>query len=547
MSINSALSISINALKVNQAALNVVSNNIANMNTDGYSKQRVNLGTLHLSGNTAISKYQQIASNAGVQMTSISRYQNEYLASYFREQSTSVAYYNTSTDIANRITTALDELSDGGLSTMLDNFYAAVSTVQQNPTDTTSRLNFIQQANNLTIALNTKYNDLTEYRTFLVGDNTQASVDASQTADNVTKINTLLADIADVNKRILSSGTLNSSANNLLDQRDTLLSELSEYMNFDTSIGDNGVVSISVGNIDLIKHTVQNYKLNAKATNYTKNDDKRVEIQLINLETNQVDYQDITEKITGGSLGATLLMGSNQENTLTVQSAIDTMNDLAAGIMEVMNNIQTQGWTYDGNPDAAATKFAMAISTDADGNRILVSPSAKLFKTSDGSTKITAGNITINKDFVSNPDLLAVATVTADAGDFVEAYDAKGNFIGYTLNSDDKYGVGDGSNMIDVLNTREGTASVYLQDLSPEEYLMAQVSKIATQSESLQNQLTSQTQVMNAVESQWESETSVDLNEELTDMVKYQYAFQASSRVFNACSDILNTLVTLGQ
>lgn len=548
MSINSALSVSINALKINQAALNVVSNNISNMNNENYSKQRVNLGTMHLAGHLANSKYEQIAANAGVQMNSISRYENEFLASYFRTQTTQSEYFKTGGDIADHITTTLDELAEGGLSSSLDAFYTAVSGVQQKPADPTSRLNFIQSANNLSIAFNTKYNDLTEYRNSLVGDGTQASLDASQTAANVDKINQMLTDLASINKRILSSGTLNSSANNLLDQRDAMLTELSKYLNISTSVANNGVASVSLGNIDLIRHTEQMYTFNAKAVEYPdERDDKRVEIQLIDTHTNEVQYKDVTDKITGGSLGAILEMGSNKENALTVQSAIDTINSLAQGVFEIMNDVQMQGWNANGTPKEGATKFAMALGTDANGDKILVSPSEFLFVTSDGKYEVNAGNFTINKNFIENPDLLALASVEVQ-DPTTEMVDVVIDGKTYkTLNSDDKYGVGNGQNMIDVLKTREKTDCVSLNNMSPEEFLMSRVSLVATQSESIKNQYESQMTVKNAVQAQWKSETSVDLNEELTEMLKFQHAFQASSRVFNACSQMLNELVNLGK
>ena len=100
--------------------------------------------------------------------------------------------------------------------------------------------------------------------------------------------------------------------------------------------------------------------------------------------------------------------------------------------------------------------------------------------------------------------------------------------------------------MIDVLNTRNSTNSDKLGNLAPEEFLMKGVSKIGIQADSIENQGTSQESISKSIEDRLMSETSVDLNEELTDMIKYQRSYQASARVFNTCCDILNTLVQLG-
>ena len=90
------------------------------------------------------------------------------------------------------------------------------------------------------------------------------------------------------------------------------------------------------------------------------------------------------------------------------------------------------------------------------------------------------------------------------------------------------------------------TNSDKLGNLAPEEFLMKGVSKIGIQADSIENQGTSQESISKSIEDRLMSETSVDLNEELTDMIKYQRSYQASARVFNTCCDILNTLVQLG-
>ena len=100
--------------------------------------------------------------------------------------------------------------------------------------------------------------------------------------------------------------------------------------------------------------------------------------------------------------------------------------------------------------------------------------------------------------------------------------------------------------MIDVLNTRNSTTNSKLSNLAPEDFLMSGISKIGIQADSIENQGTSQESIVKSIEDRLMSETSVDLNEELTDMIKYQRSYQASARVFNACCDILNTLVSLG-
>lgn len=545
MSINSALTMAVNALQVNQLALNVVQNNVANMNTEGYTKQRVNLATRALGGSQALNVQTQAYRNAGVQIGSISRYANEYLTEYLRNNNSNLSYFTTASDISTHITTLVEELSDGGLSKAFDDFYTAVQNLQQKPTDTTSRMDYIEKANNVAILLNSKYKDLTDYRTSLVGDGTGSSMEASQLADNVNKANGLLEDLVTINKRIISSGTVNSAANNLYDQRDAILSELANYMDIQTSIDNNGVATVTLDGHELVRHTKLSSKFSMTAVNNVEDTD-RIVIGLVDEDGNKV-RDNINDSFKGGSIAAILDMGGRSDTELTVQSAVDLLDDLAQGFAETLNSIQMQGWNLDGTPNATAGSYAMAISTDADGNMILSAPTEPFFVASDGSNKITAGNISVNSAIRTDSSKLAVAKVTSEdvANDFTQIT-VGGNNVWTLTDETARFGVGNGKNMIDVLNTRNSTSNEKLGNLAPEEFLMKGVSKIGIQADSIENQGTSQESISKSIEDRLMSETSVDLNEELTDMIKYQRSYQASARVFNTCCDILNTLVQLG-
>ena len=553
MSINSSLAMAVNALQVNQLALSVVQNNIANMNTEGYSKQRINLGTRFIGGKEATNASSQATQNAGVQVKSIIRYADEFLSEYYRKENGDLGYFTTESEIANHITTLLDEIASGGqasLSVSLDEFYSAASTLQQNPTDITARTDYIEKANKFTLILNSKYKDLTSYRDSLVGDGTESSMNASKLADNVNKANSLLEDLADINKRIISSGTINSAANNLYDQRDAILSELSGYLNINTSISENGVASVELNGMELVKHTTIMGKLTMTA-NYNTADDVRVTIGLENEKGEQV-YKDINEKITGGSIGAILKIGGPSNADLTVQNAVDMLDNLAAGFAEVINGIQTQGWLEqeDGTyiPDPNATSFAMCLGKNEDGQTILASPNQKIFVARDGVSYINAGNISVNNNLRNNLSGISAANVSGSSTDFVNNVEIDGE-IGkkYTLAIEaERYLVGNGKAMGEVVNTRISTTNAHLNNLSPENFVMAGISKIGVQAESINNQQESQDAKCGSIKSQILNETGVDLNEELMDMIKYQQAYQASARVFNACCDILNVLLTLG-
>ncbi len=86
VSLFNSLNIASNALSVNQSAISVVSHNVANMNTEGYSKQRVNLATRNIAGVIGNNVEAQVRSNGGVMIANVMRYNNDYLNNYYRSQ-----------------------------------------------------------------------------------------------------------------------------------------------------------------------------------------------------------------------------------------------------------------------------------------------------------------------------------------------------------------------------------------------------------------------------------------------------------------------------
>lgn len=86
VSLLSSLNMSAGAISVNEKAISVVSHNVANMNTEGYHKQRANLATRNIAGTIGDSVYSQVRANGGVKIANIMRYNDEYLSTYYRNQ-----------------------------------------------------------------------------------------------------------------------------------------------------------------------------------------------------------------------------------------------------------------------------------------------------------------------------------------------------------------------------------------------------------------------------------------------------------------------------
>ena len=226
---SSALNIGANALSTNLAALQVIGHNIANANTAGYSRQTVN---------TQSAGYQQLGGNyfgKGVELGTVSRSHDAYLTRE-AQLATSVAAAD-----AERLAklTKLESLfptGASGLGAAMNDMLNAWADVASAPTNQSARVVVIARADELAARLS----------------DTAGQMDAlaygaqQQVESSVTAVNRLAQDIATINQRIIDTGNSRGEPNDLLDQRDALLSELNQYVQTSTVAADDGSVSVFV-------------------------------------------------------------------------------------------------------------------------------------------------------------------------------------------------------------------------------------------------------------------------------------------------------------
>ena len=247
MTINKAMNIALTGLNAHQAALNVVSHNIANINTEGYRRQQVHFAEMRtpLYDNSVSG---QIASLAGVKIDGIKTASNDYLNDYFRKQNALYEGLQTGADIAAGVAGLLDELQDSALGDSLNAFYEAANSLYQNPTDYSMRVNFVAKAKAVANKFNALDTSLKNYATSVIGDGSDGSAQASQVGTDVSKLNSQLEKLANIN--LQQSRTPDDT--NLQSQRDQVLSEISSLANVDVKITETGTANVSIGNAELV-------------------------------------------------------------------------------------------------------------------------------------------------------------------------------------------------------------------------------------------------------------------------------------------------------
>ena len=533
MSIVSSLNIARQALSVNQMAITVVSNNIANVDTDGYSKLKVSLGSVVNTYNSAgDSATIEANSLSGVEILKIKRYSDFYLQSTYWDKNSTYSYYNTYSTIASNIEDMVNELNDTGLSSALSDFYDAASALSNDADNLTLRQNYVSAAENVCSIFNSIHSSLTSQQEALVG--TSSDVSSSDIAANVNNLNDLLDQLAQVNDSIITTNYSDgSSSSALLDQRDSLVSQITSLVNVDAKENANGTITISIGNKNLVDGAhVKNYLSVANEDNTATADTSDFITKLSIKDAKTGVKTDITDELTGGSIKAILdVCGTADSNNLTINSLLSDLNDMASAFAGVMNEIQT-GSSIDSSGN---TVYAMCLTSD--GSALQSSADYEMFVSKDGSSTITAGNIAVSSDIINNPYYVAAARTT-------------GTDDGTTITPTDPTAVGNSSNMTKIIAVRTDSsyyAGTALEGTTLEGALTRTVTGVGSDVSNLEGRLTTSASVLTETESNLNSIRGVNLDEELSDLIIYQRAYQAAARIFSTCNELLEELVNLGK
>lgn len=225
MSLNGILSSALSALQTNQAALRTVSNNVANINTDGYVRRVVNQEAQVSGGQLT-----------GVDISEIQRVADQFLNQEVLTSQGTSSQYGTENDVFTQLNGFLGKPGDGtALTSQLDNVFTALGNVALAPTSSTN-----QQA------VLTQFQSLADTVTNLSGSlsKLQTTVD-QQVTSSIGSVNTMIKQIYDLNSQISTANAAGDGASGLLDRRDQVLQQLSQQIGLRTSDGPNGQLVVS--------------------------------------------------------------------------------------------------------------------------------------------------------------------------------------------------------------------------------------------------------------------------------------------------------------
>lgn len=350
MSGNGIFGIGASGLLAYQRALQTTGHNIANVGTEGFSRQRVDLDA-RAPSTTGFGSL-----GNGVTVSGVNRIADFFVEMRLIGNTSDEAFHRVYAEFADQIDNLVAD-PEGGLAPALDNFFNAVQEVASDPTSTAARQQLISEGEALTSRF-AQLESRIEAQRRLANGRIQGTVD---------EINQIASGIADLNEQIITArGRSGGPPNDLLDSRDQLLRELAERVSVSTLEQSDGSVNVYAGRGQALVVGVETTPLSSEPSPL---DPTRLEIGLRNGAT----FVPVTNTLTGGALGALL----DVRNSI-LDPASQALGRVAVGITEQFNQAHANGMDLSG---LAGTDFfgrpAPAVRTDS-GNSATGTPTLVL-------------------------------------------------------------------------------------------------------------------------------------------------------------------------
>lgn len=312
-SLNASLAAALSGLSADQAALATTTNNVANANTPGYSRE---VPVLEAS-NPVVED--SLTLGTGVTLQSIESIRDPILDSQIQQETQTQGQWSSLVSALSQTQTNFSSTT-GDIGTAISNFFDSLNQLSTSPSDLSLRQGVLTAANNLASAFNTAANNLTSQR---------SSLDSS-VEQTVGQINQLTSQIASLNGQISNLENAGQSAGTFIDQRTEAIDQLSALVDVSVIPTGNTLTLTTASGVPL----VSGQQSTALSTQTSASG-----VQDIFSQGN-----DVTSSIVSGQLGG--LLQARDQQIPAIQSQLDT---LAAGLANSVNSVQTSGYDLNGN------------------------------------------------------------------------------------------------------------------------------------------------------------------------------------------------------
>jgi flagellar hook-associated protein 1 FlgK len=541
--INSAMS----GLNAAQAALNTVSNNIASYNVAGYTRQTTVLGQ----ANSSLTGGGWVGN--GVYVGGVQREYNAFITNQLRNAQNQSSGLTARYDQMSKINDMLSDTTNS-LSATLQDFFASLQTLVSNAEDPAARQALLGKAGGLV-------NQFKVTDQYLRDQDKQVNLSV---ASSVDQINSYAQQIAVLNDKIskMTGVGAGASPNDLLDQRDQLVSELNQIVGVEVTPQDGGTYNVTMANG---YNLVQGSKANQLAAVQSKADPSRITVAYVDDVAGNVE---IPEKLlTTGSLGGLLTFRSQD-----LDQTRNSLNQMALVFADSFNQQHRQGVDANGNTDVDFFNFggssvvsnskntgtAALTSTITDSSQVQATNYKVVFDGTDWQVTRLADNTTFTATVtggkMSFDGLEIDVSGAANAKDSFTVKPVNDVIVNMELAISNESQIAMGANDADngESDNRNGQALLNLQNKKLvggtktfNDAYATIVSDVGNRTSSLKVSSTTQGNVVTQLTKQQQSISGVNLDEEYGNLQLYQQYYLANAQVLQTASTLFDALINI--
>ncbi|AZT90593.1 flagellar hook-associated protein FlgK [Caldicellulosiruptor changbaiensis] len=512
------LEIARTGIYVNRKGLEVTSHNVANASTPGYTRQVLNVKSIPPSNQVGIydPKF-QVGMGADVQ--SLVQIRDMFLDMQYRNEYSRQGEYEIKADNLNFIESIFNEPSDTGLSSVIDQFFSSLQELSKNPESLTVRALVRQRASALTDTIHKMYKQLEDLQSEL----------NDQIYDRILDINSIAHQIADLNKQIFILELRGEKANDLRDQRNLLVDKLSKIVDTQAYEDSEGRFIVQISGETLVNHftvyeletdkakikRLSGFDSNDQPTNFDPDNALSQQNlydvpglfvvmwkdtgQVLNVKSGELKgLLDMRDGIGGIDEDLTVngqdIDVPNKNNFTGIPYYLNRLNEFAKKLIEKFNELHTQGYSLNGQ-NTGINFFEPPVDS---GNFFF----ARYIKVSD--------------DIMN--DLNNIATTT------------------------DPDNLPGGNDLVVKMLQLRNDTSIFREGKF-EDFLKSLISNLGVDSQGAKNFAENQKVMVTQLDNRRQALSGVSIDEEMTNLIKYQHGFQASARMINAFDEMLDVLI----
>jgi flagellar hook-associated protein 1 FlgK len=540
LSLSGLFNIGKSALFASQTALSVIGHNIANVNTPSFSRQEAVLSS---ATSTTI---RNGLLGGGVIVSDIKRDYDSFIQSQLLGQYQNYGRSSSLNETFSQIEQIFNEAGDMGLAIPLMDYFNAWHDVSTNPEGQAQRTVLLQKASAL--VLNAKQMEqgiLDNLR------NTNGEI-----SDIVERVNSIASKIAELNVKIVQTqgSSLSSvNANDLRDQRDSLLNDLANLVEFTSYENKDGSVTVSVG----MRNLVSEDNTNTLSTRTNENGDKDL----------YLDGVSITSQIQRGQLGGLISVRDHVES-----NSLKGLRKLVASITKEINILHTAGYGLDGT---TGNDFFNPLQISLRD----FSPGADITASITNLSQVTLNEYSVTFDSLNNYHVINNDTgVEVTSGAYVSGnpitFDGIQITITGAITSADSFSISPLTDAIknfgvavsdyqkiaaagsDITLPGDNTIALSIAQLSDNtiadlgnstfmSFYSGLVSDVGSMNKAASDSLKFDNNLLSEMNNMRESISGVSLDEEATNLIRFQRLFEAGARLITVTDELLQTILKL--